>query len=97
MGRQLPLFLKLLRLFPKQYGDLVAQVRDDLKRKDYESAGMRLHTLKRDMASLGALEIMTLADTLETAIERREADLDESLEHLALMIATLIRDSAAWR
>jgi HPt (histidine-containing phosphotransfer) domain-containing protein len=55
-----------------------------------------LHTLKGDSGTLGALEIMGLAEQLEHAIPVGKTALEEPLATLADMIEALVKDGRSW-
>ncbi len=91
------MFLKLLGQFATSYGGLVAEVRGDLERGERESAARRLHNLRGNAGSLGAMDLMGAARLMEEAIDRGETDLDAGLADLDDRLGTLIAALAPWR
>jgi len=91
------MFLKLLGQFATSYGSLVAEVRGDLERGERDSAARRLHNLRGNAGSLGAMDLMGAARRMEEAIDRGETDLDAGLADLDDRLATLIAALAPWR
>ncbi len=91
------MFLKLLGQFAASYGGLVAEIREDLERGERDSAARRLHNLRGNAGSLGAMELMAAAKLLEEAIDRGETELDAGLVDLDDRLATLIAAMAPWQ
>ena len=91
------MFLKLLGQFAASYGGLVAEIRGELARGERDSAARRLHNLRGNAGSLGAMELMAAAKLLEEAIDRGETDLEAGLADLEERLATLIAAMAPWQ
>ncbi len=91
------MFLKLLGQFAASYGGLVAEIRGELERGEQDSAARRLHNLRGNAGSLGAMELMAAAKLLEEAIDRGETDLEAGLADLEERLATLIAAMAPWQ
>ncbi len=96
-GRDLSFFLRLLGGFCAEFAAAPAQTRADLARGERETAARRMHTLRGNAASLGALEPARAAGALETAIERGETDLELQLADLEETLTTLTEATAPWR
>jgi len=90
------LFLNLLMGFIEEFADIAAAVRADLARADQESAARRLHTLRGNAGTLGAMAIMEAARVLENAIKQGDSLQDAGLSELAALMADLDRASAPW-
>ncbi len=90
------MFLKLLGQFATSYGGLVPEIRGDLERGDQDGAARRLHNLRGNAGSLGAMELMAAARALEEAIDRGETALDAGLAALEKRLATLIAAMTPW-
>ena len=91
-----PLFLRLLGIFLAQSDGLVGIVREELAQGHSEAAARRLHNLKGNAGSLGAMAIMALARQLEEAIDGGKTDLDADLTGLDRQLQDLRLASAPW-
>lgn len=91
------LFLNLLTGFIEEFADIATAVRMDLAHADQESATRRLHTLRGNAGTLGAMAIMEAARVLENAIKQGESHLDSGLGELAALMADLDLASDPWR
>jgi len=90
------LFLRLLGLFLAESAALVSQVREELAGGLRDAAARRLHSLKGNAGSLGAMAIMALAGQLEEAIDGGDRDIDEALAELDHQLQGLRLASAPW-
>jgi PAS domain S-box-containing protein len=97
LGGNRALFLHLLEGFAKEFTHAVERTRQDLAASARETAARRMHTLRGNAGTLGALEIMAAAAELEQAIAQGETDLDGRLAALADQLAALLAASAPWR
>ena len=91
------LFLRLLAAFVEEFADVAAATRADLAGSDAEGATRRLHTLRGNAGTLGAMGIMETAKGLEAAIREGKPPLDPKLDDLAGQMADLVAASAPWR
>ncbi len=91
------MFLKLLGQFVNRYGSLVSDVRADLEQGEQDSAARRLHNLRGNAGSLGALELAAKAKILEEAIDRGGTELEAGLADLEDQLAALISAMAPWQ
>jgi len=97
LGRDRAFFLRLLDGFVAEFADAVGQTGRDLDRGEREAAIRRLHSLRGNAGSLGALDLMATAGALEEAMQRGETDLAAGLEALDRQLAALAAASAPWR
>jgi PAS domain S-box-containing protein len=91
------LFLRLLARFADEFADAAERTTDDLARGERETPARRMHTLRGNAGSLGALDLMVLAEGLEAAIERGETNLEMQIATLDRQLADLIAASVPWR
>ena len=96
LGHDRAFFLRLLDRFIAEFADAVGQTHRDLDRGERESAIRRLHSLRGNAGSLGALELMATAGALEEAIPRGETDLAVGLADLERQLRDLAVASAPW-
>ncbi len=78
----LNLFLVLLRGFVEEFATAVPQTRQDLARDKRPAAARRLHNLRGNAGTLGALDLMAVAADLERAIDGGAADVEPGLADL---------------
>jgi PAS domain S-box-containing protein len=97
LDHKLDIFIQLLRRFAETFRDAVALTRRDLATGERETAARRIHTLRGNAGTLGALDLMASATALEQAIDRGETELDERLKACDRQIADLIEASRPWR
>jgi CheY-like chemotaxis protein len=97
LDHKLDIFIQLLRRFAETFRDAVELTRRDLSTGEREAAARRIHTLRGNAGTLGALDLMASATALEQAIDRGETELDERLATLNRQIADLIDASRPWR
>ena len=91
------LFLELLTGFIEEFADIAPAVRADLAHQDMDSATRRLHTLRGNAGTLGAMAVMETAKTLEYALIQGENHPEAGLEALSAQMADLVLASAPWR
>ncbi len=97
LGNNRALFLRLLDGFIAESAGLSEQTRRDLAAGERLRAQRRLHTLRGNAGSLGALEIMATAGRLEDALAAGANGVDGGLATLDRQLAALVEDSAPWR
>ncbi len=97
LGGDSALFRRLLWRFAEEGAGTGAAARRDLAEGHPESAMRRMHTLKGNAGTLGALEIMAAAERLELVIGQGGSDPGADLDTLDLRIGGLIASSASWR
>ncbi len=78
----LNLFRVLLRGFVEEFATAVPQTRQDLARDQRPAAARRLHNLRGNAGTLGALDLMAVAADLERAIDGGAADVEPGLADL---------------
>ena len=96
LGRDRAFFLRLLDGFVAEFADAVGQTGRDLDRGEREAAIRRLHSLRGNAGSLGALDLMATAGALEEAMQRGEMDLAAGLADLERLLRELAAASAPW-
>jgi PAS domain S-box-containing protein len=96
LGYKRALFLRLLERFVEEFATTVEQTRRDLAAGERDTAARRMHTLRGNAGTLGALEIMASAQGLEQAINGCETALEERLMALDQQLATMIAVSIPW-
>ena len=85
------------RILLNAFGSTEAnQVREELAGGLSDAAARRLHSLKGNAGSLGALTIMDLAGQLEEAIDGGDRDIDQALAELDRQLQNLRLASAPW-
>lgn len=96
LGYKRALFLQLLERFVDEFATTVEQTRRDLAAGERDTAARRMHTLRGNAGTLGALDIMASAQRLEQAIHGCETALEERLVALDQQLGALIAASAPW-
>lgn len=97
LNQDLDIFIQLLKRFADTFRDAVELTRRDLSRGEREAAARRIHTLRGNAGTLGALDLMASASALEQAIDQGETELGERLAACGRQIAGLIEASRPWR
>lgn len=90
MGRS-TLYLSLLRKFPANQGDTVAQIRQAIDAGDWTKAERMAHTLKGVAGTIGANALQALADDVDQKLKKQEerATVDEALDQLETVLLRL--------
>jgi len=97
--------LRLLGKFLDESPALVVQAQQALAQGDRETATQRLHNLKGNAGSIGAMAIMTLVNRLEQAIDEGETAITNNGDSLTIaaglaalvgQLAALATASAPW-
>ena len=93
-----PLFLRLLGIFLAENDGLGTRVREELAQGHREKSAIRLHKLKGNSGSLGAMVIMALASRLEEAVDAGKTglDLEPDLTELDHQLQDLRQASVPW-
>ena len=86
----LNLFLVLLRGFVEEFATAVPQTRQDLARDKRPAAARRLHNLRGNAGTLGALDLMAVAADLERAIDGGAADVEPGLADLERLLQAFL-------
>ena len=97
LGHDRAMFMGLLELFIEDNADAAEMSRQNLARGELEAAARRMHTLRSNAGFICALDIMSSAAELESAIERGETALDAQFDELSQQIAELVEASTPWR
>ena len=77
-------YISALQRFYKNYEKNRDKVKEFLDAKDYESYMITVHALKSNAKMIGARDLSTLFETLETAARNKEIDLIEAQNSIAL-------------
>ena len=96
MGHDRSFFLRLLGRLIEDCAGMVDQTRRDLVQGDRQTAARRMHTLRGNAGTIGAVGIMAVATELERAIERGETDLEVRLSDLDRQLVALTESAASW-
>jgi signal transduction histidine kinase/DNA-binding response OmpR family regulator len=77
------IYIWLLRSFVENKVETLMNMQEALKAGDSELAARHAHTLKSSAATIGAVQLASLAQSLETAIEQggQRSDIDNVLDH----------------
>ena len=89
-------YLSLLKRFITEATSVVAEARQDLERGDCATAERRLHSLRGNAGTIGALKIMDTAAGLEHTIRNVLTDLDAKLVDLDQQLTSLNEASRPW-
>jgi signal transduction histidine kinase/CheY-like chemotaxis protein len=84
------LCLWLLQTFVANYSDAVAQIEHAMADENWKNAERLTHTLKGLLGSIGASEAQQRAGTLESAFEQQQANWQDSLTALSLVLSPLL-------
>ena len=96
LGHDRAYFLQMLGLFVEEFRELPQQLRADLGRNDPEAAARRVHNLKGNAGNLGAMDLMQVAQILESAIREGAPDLPAQIDRLGAQLAALLEAGAPW-
>ncbi len=77
-------YISALQRFYKNYEKNTDKVKEFLDARDYESYMITVHALKSNAKMIGARNLSTLFETLETAARNKEIDLIEAQNMIAL-------------
>jgi two-component system, sensor histidine kinase and response regulator len=80
LGGRKTLYLKMLRRFGPEFGDISGAIDRSLAEKDIPTASRLVHNTKGVAGSIGAMVLFEVAAKLETAISQQSPQLNDLLE-----------------
>ncbi len=96
LGNDRSFFLALLRDFDRDFGAIVADTRADLEAGKGHEAARRLHSLRGLAGNIGAMDLISPASALESAILATGRAWEPHLAALDAQLAPLLAHIAPW-
>ena len=95
-GQDRKFFLDMLTLFIAEFEHVGETVRSEINRGDLTAAKRRLHNLRGNAGNLGAMDLMTSAQSLELSIPHNPPDLNIQIEEFCSRMQALVEAATPW-
>lgn len=95
-GQNQDFFLGMLALFIAEFEHVGETVRAEIDRGDLTAAKRRLHNLRGNAGNLGAMDLMSSAQSLELSIPHTLPDLNIQIEEVCSRIQALVQAASPW-
>lgn len=95
-GQNREFFLDMLDLFIAEFEHVGETVRAEINRGDLTAAKRRLHNLRGNAGNLGAMDLMTRAQSLELSIPHSPPDLNIQIEEFCSRMQALVEATTPW-
>ena len=96
LGNDQAFFLRLLRDFVTDFGNVVARMREDLAADQTVNAAQRLHALRGLAGNIGAIGLARASQDLEAAVGARRPGLEADLEAFDSQVVALVEALTPW-